>query len=277
MIDRASPGTEEEDPELNALKRKIHKDRGFNCHFYKDKCLRRRLAVRMRARGEESFAGYAALLDRDPAEYDVLLETLTINVSKFFRNPEIWDAVRQEVVPALFDTLSGPTRIWSAGCASGEEPYSISILLKEWASQMGRSADLHRFQIIGTDIDHRSLTAARRAEYQELSLTDTSSELRERWFSSGPPYRLDRTATDNVEFRHVDLISTLPEGNLSLILCRNVIIYFGRDIQEELFQRFYDALRPGGFLVLGKVETLLGRPRSLFRPVNHRARIFQKP
>lgn len=271
------PENEEEDPELGALKRKIHAERGFNCHFYKDKCLRRRLAVRMRARGEESFAAYADLLDRDPAEYDLLLETLTINVSKFFRNPEIWDAVRQDVVPALFEKPTDPTRIWSAGCASGEEPYSISILLKEWAAENGRSAELDRFRIVGTDIDHRSLAAARRAEYHELSLTDTPPDLRKRWFSSGPPYLLDRAATENVEFRHVDLISTLPEEDLSMIVCRNVIIYFGRDIQEELFQRFHDALRPGGFLVLGKVETLLGRPRTLFRPVNHRARIFQKP
>ena len=112
---------EGDDEELEKLKRKIEEDRGFNCQFYKEKCLRRRIAVRMRARGQRTFQDYGALLDRDPAEYDHLLDTLTINVTKFFRNPETYDALARLVVPALWARPDPVLRVWSAGSASGEE------------------------------------------------------------------------------------------------------------------------------------------------------------
>jgi chemotaxis methyl-accepting protein methylase len=267
-----------DDPEgFRLLVAKISVERQFHGHCYKDKCLRRRIAVRMRARGEETFAGYAALLDRDPAEYDLLLDVLTINVTKFFRNADVWSAVEAEVLPVLFEGAPGPRRVWSAGCASGEEPYTVSMLLQQWAEEHGRASELRRFHILGTDIDRRSLDAARRAEYGVLSMTETPPAVQERWFSGGPPFRLGSRITAPVSFEHRDLISQPAPTQQHLILCRNVIIYLDREIQEELFQRFYDALVPGGFLVLGKVETLLGRARALFRPVNNRERIFRKP
>jgi chemotaxis protein methyltransferase CheR len=269
------PEGSEED--LERLKEKIHRERGFNCHFYKDKCLRRRIAVRMRARGQNTFQDYAALLDRDPKEYDFLLDTLTINVTKFFRNAEVWRVLEQEVVPRLFDRRGVRHRIWSAGSASGEEAYSMSMLLHDWVEKHGRTSELSRFHILGTDIDRRSLELAQRAEYPELSLQETPAEVRERWFSPGPPFRLRPEAKRNVSFVRRDLISeAAPEGQ-SLIFCRNVVIYFDREIQERLFHGFYEALVPGGFLVLGKVETLIGPARGLFRSMNNRERIFQKP
>lgn len=267
----------DEELALAALKDKIQEERGFNCQFYKDKCLRRRLAVRMRARGSETFGDYSRLLDRDSGEYEMLLDTLTINVTKFFRNAEAWAVIRDTVVPALFETGRDAVRIWSAGCASGEEPYSVSILLREYAEATGRTAELSRFRILGTDIDRRSLDAARRAEFQDLSLVETPPEQKERWFSPGPPYRLDQAVREQVSFVRKDLISGIPERGQDLILCRNVIIYFDREIQEQLFQRFYDALVPGGYLVLGKVETLLGPARAEFQAVSNRERVFRKP
>lgn len=267
-------GSEEE---LEQLKEKIHRERGFNCQFYKDKCLRRRIAVRMRARGQASFQDYAALLDRDPREYDFLLDTLTINVTKFFRNAEVWRVVEEAVIPKLFERRGVQHRIWSAGSASGEEAYTLSILLHEWAEKHGRSSELSRFHILGTDIDRRSLELAQRGEYPDLSLQETPDEVRERWFSPGPPFRLRPEAKRNVSFIRRDLISEpAPEGQ-SLIFCRNVVIYFDREIQERLFHRFYEALVPGGFLVMGKVETLIGPARGLFRSINNRERVFQKP
>lgn len=268
---------EENEEELEKLKVKIHRERGFNTQFYKDKCLRRRIAVRMRARGQTTFDGYAALLDRDPAEYDLLLDTLTINVTKFFRNAEVWKAVEEQVVPTLFERRGVQHRVWSAGSASGEEAYSVSILLHEWAERHGRTAELSRFHVVGTDIDRRSLELAQRAEYPELSLQETPVSVRERWFSPGPPFRLRPEAKRNVSFVRRDLISEPAPGGQSLIFCRNVVIYFDREIQERLFHGFYEALVPGGFLVLGKVETLIGPARGLFRSLNNRERIFQKP
>jgi chemotaxis protein methyltransferase CheR len=265
------------DEELERLKAKIQRERGFNTQYYKDKCLRRRIAVRMRARARHTFEEYAELLDGDPAEYDILLDTLTINVTKLFRNLEMWQVVEAQVLPRLFDWARPQHRIWSAGSASGEEAYTVSILLHEWAERHRRTADLGRFHVTGTDIDRRSLEAAQRAEFPELSLTETPEEIREKWFSPGPPFRLRDEARRNVSFVRRDLISEAPLAEQSLIFCRNVIIYFDREIQERLFQRFYDALVPGGFLVLGKVETLIGPTRALFRSISNRERVFQKP
>jgi chemotaxis protein methyltransferase CheR len=267
---------EGDEEELEKLKRKIERDRGFNCSFYKDKCLRRRIAVRMRARGQRTFAEYAGLLDREPAEYDQLLDTLTINVTKFFRNLETWSAVEEQVFPHLF-AGKGPVRVWSAGSASGEEAYTVSILAREWAARQGKTGELQRLRITGTDIDRRSLEAAERGVYPEMSLSETPAHLAEKWFSAGPPFELKAEAKRNVSFVKRDLISGEPEREQGLILCRNVVIYFDRDIQERLFKDFYDSLLPGGFLVMGKVETLIGVARTLFRAVNNRERIFQKP
>lgn len=267
---------EQDDPALEQLKQKIYEERGFNCHLYKDKCLRRRIAVRMRARGESTYGAYAALLDRDAAEYELLLDALTINVTKFFRNQEVWAVIEEEVIPRLFEGAPEPRRIWSAGSASGEEIYSVSMLLHDWADRFRRTEELERFRLLGTDIDRRSLEAARVGSYPELSMGETPERLIERWFHGGPPYQLDPRIRERVSFEQRDLISGPAEPRQHLILCRNVIIYFDRTIQEALFDRFYEALEPGGFLVLGKVETLLGRTRSLLRPVNNRQRIFRK-
>ena len=266
-----------DDPALDFLKRKIHEERGFNGHFYKDKCLRRRLAVRMRARGESTFAGYSELLDRDPVEYEALMDALTINVTKFFRNAEVWELIEEVVIPPLFEGQPGERRVWSAGCASGEEIYTVAILLREYAMRHGCEEALRHFRLLGTDIDARSLQAARWGTFPTLSMGEIPAGLVERWFSPGPPFELDPRLREGVEFERRDLISGEPEPHQHLILCRNVIIYFDRVIQEALFDRFYDALVPGGFLVLGKVETLLGRTRTLFEPVGNRQRVFRKP
>ncbi|HEX2208959.1 MAG TPA: protein-glutamate O-methyltransferase CheR [Longimicrobium sp.] len=267
---------EGDDEELEKLKRKIERDRGFNCQFYKEKCLRRRIAVRMRARGQKTFQDYGALLDHDPAEYDHLLDTLTINVTKFFRNLETWQAVEQSVLPALFER-PGPVKVWSAGSASGEEAYTCSILMREWLEKQGRSAEASRIQITGTDIDRRSLDAARKGEYPDLSMSETPPRIRDRWFTGGPPWTVKPEPRQGVTFERRDLISGQPMSGQHLIFCRNVVIYFDREIQERLFKRFHDALVPGGFLVMGKVETLIGEARLLFRPVNNRERIFRRP
>ena len=265
----------DEDQSLKDLKQKIQAERGFHCELYKDKCLRRRLGVRMRARGLESFGDYSRLLDEDVAEYDRLIDTLTINVTKFFRNPDLWDALRADVVPALFEA-PGTVRIWSAGCASGEEAYSVSILMHEWSEAVGRESEVERVEILGTDIDRRSLVTAAEAVFPPLSFEDTPPEVRARWFSETPPYHLDPRVRSLVRFKRSDLMAEIPRGPFRMILCRNVLIYFDRVAQERLFESFYEALEPGGYLVLGRVETLLGRPRSLFRAVRVKDRIFQK-
>ena len=265
----------EDAAELTALKHQIHQAIGLNCELYKEKCLRRRLAVRMRARGSHTYAQYAELLRRDRAEYEKLLDTVTINVSKFFRNPEVWDVLRETVLPQLYTLNTARINIWSAGCAGGEEPYTIAMLFQEYAEMHGVSAD--KVRILGTDIDKEILAAAGRAEYSQFAMTDIAQESRERWFEQGPSlFKLRPEARRNVRFAELDLIKDDFPQKQHVVFCRNVIIYFERSLQEDLFVRFHQSLVPGGYLVLGKVEAMFGRASTLFRPLSNRHRVFQK-
>ncbi len=257
---------------------KITSERGFRCSSYKDKCLRRRIAVRMRANNAFTYWEYSALLDRDPLEYDRLLRALTINVTKFFRNWETYATIEERVMPALWQRSEPELRVWSAGCSSGEEPYSLAVLMHRQAAVSGERSRLERVALLGTDIDDDCLAEAERGFYGEPAFTDTPRDLREEYF---PQVAGLSTITPEVKrmvrfARHDVLEDAPPMHEVHLLVCRNVIIYLERDAQEELFERFHRALAPGGFLVLGKVETLLGKARSLFSAVNARERIFRK-
>jgi chemotaxis protein methyltransferase CheR len=267
------------DREFEELTRKISRDRGFACASYKEKCLRRRIAVRMRARGVHTYADYARVLDSDMAEYDRLLDALTINVTKLFRNWSVYETMAEHVIPTLWKLDTRPIQVWSAGCSSGEEPYSLAILFHRYAAVHGQLSRIERVDILGTDIDRASLTAAERAQFADAAFDETPAELRERYFSASPPFTVAPAVKRSVRFQRRDLLDEFPGGmgGFQLITCRNVLIYFDRDTQERLLTRFHDVLAPGGFLVLGKVETLLGPVRSRFTAVDARERIFRRP
>ncbi len=268
----------QEDPAGFArLTAKIATERGFGCAGYKEKCLRRRIAVRMRARGVHTFDEYARSLDGDAVEYEKLLDALTINVTKLFRNWEVYDAVSRLVVPPLWALGAPELRVWSAGCSSGEEPYSLACLFHRHAVAARDEARLDSLRVLGTDIDRGSLLQAERGTFDERAFADTPPELRGRYFAADPPHAIVPEVRRLVKFARRDLLSEGPPAGLHhLVVCRNVVIYFDRETQEALFERFHDALAPGGFLLLGKVETLLGRARSMFAPVEARERIFRR-
>lgn len=265
------------DPDFGMLTGKIARERGFGCASYKEKCLRRRIAVRMRARGVHTYSDYARLLDGDEREWELLLDALTINVTKLFRNWEAFDAVARAVLPALWTRSEPRLRIWSAGCASGEEAYSLAILVHRFLVDRAEGHRLGRVSVLGTDIDRASLEAAHRGAYAEAAFADTPPDIRARYFGAEAPFAVHPVVRDVVRFARHDLLrESAPAGPFHLIVCRNVIIYFDRDTQEALFSRFHDALALGGFLVLGKVETLFGPTRSRFEPVDARERIFRR-
>ena len=267
-----------DDAGFRMLTEKITRDRGFRCASYKDKCLRRRIAVRMRAKGTANTHEYAGILDTDPREYDRLLRSLTVNVTKFFRNWDTYSVIEKKVIPALWERRDEELRVWSAGCASGEEPYSVGILVHKHAEETRTNARLDTVSILGTDIDGECLSEAQRAFYAESSLVETPAALRERYFPQvAGLHSMIPEVRRLARFECSDLLgSPLPVEEVHLLLCRNVIIYFEREAQDALFLEFHRALAPGGFLVLGKVETLLGEARNLFAPVNSRERVFRK-
>ena len=266
-----------DETEFRALTAKIAAERDFGCANYKDGCLRRRIAVRMRARGAMSYAEYRALLDRDVAEDDLLLDALTINVTKLYRDAAVWDAVATKVIPVLWALELPQITVWSAGCSSGEELYTLAALFHRHAERSGTLPRLRRLRIIGSDIDRGSLDAARRGSYATDSFVEMPIELRRRYFSDSAPHAAAAELRALVSVERRDLLQEPPPATgVHLITCRNVVIYFDRLSQDPLMRKFHSALAPGGFLVLGKVETLMGPMRTLFDVVDARDRIFRR-
>ncbi len=244
---------------------------------YKDNCLRRRLQVRLRACGVRTLTEYAQVLETTPDEVERLREALTINVTGFFRNPETWERLRSEL-PAL---VSGPWRqiaAWSAGCASGEEAWTLAALLATVMGEGGIRVSSARLRVDATDIDTACLATTAAGVYPDQAFTDAPAPMRERWTV---PDRDGRRMVPQLlpvvrALAHDMTRDHPPDPPYHLIVCRNVMIYFTRPVQEALFARFAGALRPGGLLVLGKVESVSAPARDRFAVVDHRERIFRR-
>jgi chemotaxis methyl-accepting protein methylase len=245
--------------------------------MYKDRCLQRRLAVRMRARGVASVAEYAALIDRDPSELDRLVDALTINVTSVYRNPEAWDRLALELEPVASDRQRALSA-WSAGCATGEEAWTIAMLLADALGAAGRPSGRGALQVDATDVDPDAIERASTATYPVGAFATVPRGLLERWTEPcGAGRRFADSLRQVVRFSVRDLgRDGSPRSGYDLITCRNVLIYFERATQERLLDRFTDALRPGGLLMLGKVESVLGPARQRLEPVDLRERLFRR-
>ncbi len=260
------------------LKRQIFRDTGFDCSPYSDKFLKRRFDIRMRANDVKSYREYAGLLRRDPLEYAELIEALTITVTEFFRDPDVFEDFRRIVIPKLIADKRRKRqkmiRIWSAGCASGEEVYSIAISMSEF---LGPKLDNFILSIHGTDIDGEALTKAKKGEYTPKEVKEVPKAYLRRYFSfNGEKYVVDEGLRRLVKFEKHDLISGKPHQYFDVIFCRNVLIYFSREAHKKVHMRLYDALNDGGFLIVGKTELLHGKTREMFVPVSEKG-IYQKP
>lgn len=251
--------------------------KGFNLESYKDKCIKRRIAIRIRATGCCTGEEYGEYLLRNEAELDRLLKVLTIHVSHFFRNPPTFDKLQGETIPSLFSRCRAEgrdsLRCWSVGCASGEEPYSLALLFKEhFTSEMEETS----VAIVATDVDPATLDLARTGEYPEERLAEVPETLLRRWFvETQGKFRIAPEIREMVGFRQSDLADGDAFTASDLILCRNVLIYFERQQQEKILRRFAEVLHQGGILVLGKSETLMGESRRLFRTVCPVERIYE--
>ncbi len=271
--------TATDDPGFVALARRLEEAVGLDLAAYKARCLRRRIAVRMRAHGVHTYAQYLEVLDGMPGELEKLLDTLTINVTKFFRNGETWSWLAERVLPDLLCATEGRLRIWSAGCSSGEEAYTLAMLVARVLRELGREAWLERLRIDATDIDRLCLERARQARYPAAAFSECEASLVEPWRRSVGPdeYEIVPELRARVRVARCDLTADPPpHPPYEMVVCRNVIIYFDRPTQERLMLAFHAALAPGGYLVLGRVETLFGPARQQFELVEPRERIYRK-
>jgi chemotaxis protein methyltransferase CheR len=248
---------------------------GFRLDGYKDKCVKRRIGIRVRATQSPSPEAYGELLTRNSSELDHLLRVLTIHVSHFFRNPSTFEKLSSLILPRLLGEVSRErgVRLASVGCAGGEEPYSLALILKD---RFPEALEHGSVSISASDVDGKTLEVARQALYHPDRLAEVPPELMLRWFKrEGERYRLCPEIRALVEFSRADLNDCLSLEPCDLIMCRNVLIYFERTRQEAILNGFADALSSGGTLVLGKSESLFGSARRRFRTVCAVERIYQ--
>jgi chemotaxis protein methyltransferase CheR len=250
------------------IKRSVRSLLDINLDYYKDEQMKRRLDSWLVRSGAPTWPDYLRRLRTDTAELSRLRDYLTINVSAFFRDIERWNALRQTVVPAL---LRGRPRlrVWSAGCSIGLEPYSLAILLDEVTP--GR-----RHHLLATDLDHGALAKARgRGPYTADDTQNLTAQQRLSYFDpGGPPWFVQTGLANRVIFREQNMLTDDFEADFDLIVCRNVVIYFTEVAKAELYQKFHNALRPGGVLFVGGTEIVPKAQEIGFR--NHGISFYQR-
>ncbi len=258
----------------------LQEQRAVDFSGYKPGTIQRRVELRLARTGMPDYAAYYRYLMEHQAETDLLLSTMTITVSHFFRNPPVFKLLRDQVLPGLAASSGkGGLRIWCAGCARGEEPYSIAILLREMFSEGAISMPVF---IIATDIDRDALAYAARGSYQANDLAALGRDYRDRYFiGNNGCYRVREEIRSMVTFAWHDITTCRPprEGvfaDYQLILCRNTLIYFKRALYERVLACLTGLLANKGCLVLGEAEMIPARMARNFREIASRSRIFIK-
>ena len=252
----------------------LRRTTGHDFRQYKQSTLVRRVRRRMDELRAESVAVYVERLSREPQEADQLFHDLLIGVTHFFRDPEAFESLEARVLPQIFEGKEpdSQVRVWVPGCSTGEEAYSIAMLLRE---QMDRLEEPPQVLVFATDVDSHSLEAARQAMYPESTANQVTPERLERFFTKqGNLYQVTREIRELCLFSAHNVIADPPFSRLDLISCRNLLIYLESDLQKKIVSLFHYALRPGGHLFLGPSENVAGRP-ELFRTLDKKHRIFQ--
>ena len=261
------------------LMKQIKDDRGVDFSHYRDRVLKRRIALRMMAKNVKTYSEYLQVLTHNPEEYEHLFEVLTINVSSFFRDKPVWDKLKRDIFPALIEKKIKEhgvrkIRIWSAGCSHGEEAYSLAIMLY---NLLEKSSEKIKLEIYGSDIDKECLKQARLGQYDQASVKGLSPLLLRRFFISiNDKYQVVPHIKELVQFKERNLIHDPSFPELDMVTCRNVFIYFNRSLQEHLIMKYHKALVDGGYFVMGTSENLLGEASQIFSGVGSGYRIYQK-
>lgn len=265
--------------DLSRIEHRIRETRGLDLHQYRRAYVERRLAARMRMLNLHTYRQYERYLDEHPEEYAKLLDTLTINVTDFFRDATVYDILRQQVIPDLvrakLAARQRSIRVWSAGCATGEEAYSVTM---SFLAALGKRADEFMLTIFATDIDQKALEVAKAATYDIAKLPHIpKSEQIAYVEKSATTFRIKSEVTRHVKFRTLNLFKDEPINVVDVVLCRNVFIYFTREQQAKILESFWSVLHRGGYLVLGRSEKMAPAVADRFELVSGRERVYRKP
>ena len=265
----------EHHPEFEALLNFVKRSRGFDFTGYKRASLIRRIQKRMQALNLARYADYSDFLQVHPDEFNRLFDTILINVTGFFRDHVTWDYIASDIIPKILGSknASEQIRVWSAGCASGEEAYTIAIL---FAEALGLDRFRERVKIYASDMDDEALAQARTATYNGREVSALPSELLEKYFEhTDQRYTFRKDLRRTVIFGRHDLVQDAPISRIDLLICRNTLMYFNSETQARVLSRFHFALNDSGFLFLGKAEMLFTHA-NLFTPTDLRRRVFVK-
>jgi two-component system, chemotaxis family, CheB/CheR fusion protein len=267
--------TDQGDLDFENLLNYLNRSRGLDFTGYKRKSLKRLTTRRMRRVGVTTYNEYLDYLQVDPQEHNNLFNSLMLNVTAFFRDRPAWDCLSAEIIPQIisqkeeFDSI----RLWSAGCASGEEAYSLAMLLAE---ALGIQQFCQRVKIYATDLDEEAIAKGRQALYTAQSIEAISPAWQSKYFENkGSHFVFRNDLRRCVIFGRHDLIHDAPISKLDLLCCRNTLMYFNAETQAKILDRFHFALKDHSFLFVGKAEMLLTQA-SLFTPINNKYRIFAR-
>ncbi|GAA0481099.1 protein-glutamate O-methyltransferase CheR [Salinibacillus aidingensis] len=240
---------------------RIHKRTGINLSLYKEKQMKRRLISLREKRGCQSFDDYYNLLINNKEYYHEFLNRITINVSEFFRNKKRWDVLDQTIIPKLL-TRKKHLKIWSAACSTGEEPYTIAMIMNQHIS-------LSNVEIVATDIDENALQAARNGVYPGKSLKEVPEDLKRKYFQENNGiYTIDPNLKKAITFKKHNLLKDTYGREYDLIVCRNVLIYFTDEAKEEIYQGFSHSLADDGILFVGSTEQIFNPKQYQFQTVD---------
>jgi two-component system CheB/CheR fusion protein len=270
-IDQPGVSAEGDERALEALLDYLHRERGFDFSGYKRPSLTRRIHRRMASVGIASLSEYLAYLERSPDELTELFTVILINVTAFFRDRAAWDALAARLPTIVDPNADVPVRVWSAGCSSGEEPYTLAMVLSE---ALGEEAFARRVKIYATDIDEDALAVARLGTYPRQALEDVPPPLVEKYFTaSGDRFTLTKELRRDIVFGRHDLLRDAPIPHVDVVVCRNLLMYFNPEAQQRVVENLRFALKPGGLLFLGKAEMLLSQSH-LFAALDLKLRLF---
>lgn len=268
-------GDDLSDDEFAAITELLRERRQFDLGQYKDRCIRRRIAKRLRVCGVANVASYLKRLEIDQEELDTLLATISIHVSQFFRNPDTYRILEQKILPDLCRRAQAAGRteltLWSAGCATGEEPYSLALMADDISV-----SDL-KINILATDVSEAVLTTARCGTFEAQRLKEVPPEVLDKYFhADNGHYQIIERVRERVKFQQHNIMTDRSYPSADLILCRNVMIYFTREEQERILSRFAETLPVHGALVLGRSETMTGNSRNYFRSEFPVERVYRR-
>jgi two-component system, chemotaxis family, CheB/CheR fusion protein len=267
--------SEGEDKQFENLLYYLQQNRGFDFTGYKRPTLMRRVSKRIQMLNINSFVDYLDFLEVHPEEFPQLFNTILINVTSFFRDPAVWDYLGEQIIPRLLQEKErdNPIRVWSAGCASGEEAYTAAMVLAE---AVGLEVFRRRVKVYATDVDEEALSVARQASYSAKDLQGIDVNLRDKYFEPlNGRYIFRADLRRSVIFGRHDLVQDAPISKLDLLISRNTIMYFNSETQARILARFHFALNDKGYLFLGRAELLLTHS-DLFTPLDLKFRIFSK-